>query len=308
MKLKTWAPAILAIVLGGGAAMLFRNMMLKPRAPVAATSRTIQVAIAAEDLIVGQELRAENLSTSAVPTPDKPIDYCMHPAELVGRVLTSPVLKGQSIKESNLAPLGASGNLMTHIPAGMRAMTIPVDEGNSQAGMLLPGCHVDVVGTFPNGRKSVTRTLVKNVLVQAVGTRLTSASSPDGKDPGPYHTVTLIVTEREAKTIDLTTNSGRMRLLLRGLTRSDNEGDTKDVSMKDITPDGDDIVPVGAPATRPAGPETAEVPPQQQKYRVELIKGGTTTIVDFPNIVRPQEAGGADMQRQQIPGSDVERE
>ena len=114
-------------------------------------------------------------------------------------------------------------------------MTINVDEANTLAGMLTPGCHVDVVGTFPNGKKSVTRTLIKNVLVQAVGTRLTSAKSEDGKEPPPFHTVTLIVTPREAEIIDLTTNSGKMRMLLRGLdAESENEVDPGNVSVKDI--------------------------------------------------------------------------
>ena len=84
----------------------------------------------------------------------------------------------------------------------MRAITINVDEGNSLSGMLLPGCRVDVLGTIAAGKDSVSRTLVSNVLVQAVGQRLTSAR-PDGKEPPPFHTVTLIVMPREAQLIDL---------------------------------------------------------------------------------------------------------
>lgn len=309
MKLKTWAPAVAAIVLGGAAAMLFRNMMLKPHAPVAAAQRTMQVVIATTDLIVGQELRAENLSTTTIQTPTTPIDYCTHPAELVGRVLTTPVLKGQNILQSNLAPVGSKGNLPSLIPQGMRAMTINVDEGNSQAGMLLPGCHVDVVGTFPNGRKSVARTLIHNVLVQAVGQRLTSARPEDGKEPPPYHTATLIVTPREAETIDLVNTSGRMRLLLRGLVPSENEVDPGNIQVSDI--DGfqaDATVSVGNPTTQPVIADAAPVE-KVERRTVELIKGSTTTKVEFDvNHIQTDAGTGTDAREPAIPGSDNQPE
>jgi pilus assembly protein CpaB len=306
MKLKTWAPAILALVLGLGAAMIFRNMMLKPHAP-AVTAKLLQVVPATSDLIVGQQLQAENLSKSEIQTPEKPIDYVTNPADLVGRVLVKPVLKGQLIKESDMAPRGTTGSLPSLIPPGMRAMTIPVDEGNSQAGMLMPGCHVDVVGTFPNGRKSATRTLIKNVLVQAVGTRLTSARPEDGKEPGPYHTATLIVTEREAKLIDLTTNSGRLRLLLRGLMRSDGDGNSGDVSMTDIIGVDSDAAPsLGAPSTQPSAAGELTGAQNEGKYRVELMKGGTNSYVEFPESrVHPQVEANTTTEREKaIPGND----
>jgi pilus assembly protein CpaB len=309
MKMKTWAPAVLAIVLGGGAAMLFRNMMLKPHPPAAVAAKSMQVVIANNDLIVGQELRAENLSTTTIQTPSTPIDYCTHPAELVGRVLTSPVLKGQNILQSNLAPAGSKGNLPSLIPAGMRAMTINVDEGNSQAGMLLPGCRVDVVGTFPNGRQSVTRTLVPNVMVQAVGQRLTSARSEDGKEPPPYHTVTLIVTPREGEIIDLATTSGRMRLLLRGLVHSDNEFDPGNVLVSEIDGYQDNAtVSVGNPTTHPSSSEVSGID-KVERRTVELIKGSTTTKIEF-DVSRPQTDAtiAPDAQQPAIPGSDKEAE
>ena len=108
MKLKTWAPAVIAVVLGLAAAKLVRDSMMKPHAPlVAATPKVMQVVVANNDLIVGQELRADNLSTATIPTPANPMDYCTRPADLVGRVLTAPVLKGQNILQSNLGPRAA---------------------------------------------------------------------------------------------------------------------------------------------------------------------------------------------------------
>ena len=103
------------------------------------------------------------------PSSNPPQDFVANPTDLIGRVLSAPIAKGQMIRVSNLAPRGAAGNLPSLIPPGMRAITINVDEGNSLSGMLMPGCHVDVVATFAAGSDSLTRTLVNNVLIQAVG-------------------------------------------------------------------------------------------------------------------------------------------
>ena len=179
MKLKTVLPALLAVLLGGAAAFLVRNSMMKrpPTQTVIAAPRMVPAVTATGDLMAGQEIMGDNLTVTEVPSTNPPQDIISNPVELIGRVLSAPIVKGQTIHQSNLAPKGGAANLPSLVPAGMRAMTINVDEGNSLSGMLMPGCHVDVVATISAGKESVTRTLVSNVLIQAVGQRLTSAQA-----------------------------------------------------------------------------------------------------------------------------------
>ncbi len=308
MRMKQWLPAVLAVVLGGAAAKLVRDSMVKSRpAPVSAVPKMIQVTVAATDLLAEQDLRAENLTTSTIAAPTGPMDYVVNPSEILGRVMSVPVVKGQPILFSNLKPKGQSGGIATVIPAGMRAMTINVDEANSIAGMLLPGYHVDVVTTLNAGKKSITRTLVKNVLIQAVGQRLTSAKPEDGKEPPPFRTVTLIVSPREAQIIDLASTSARMRLVLRPLTHTTTEeGDLPPASLADITGTTEDenVVAVAGPTTAPSSPETPELALTTHRT-AELIRGsGTTVKVQF-EIPRPVEAGSTLEQRESaIPGAD----
>ena len=75
MKLKTVLPAILAVVLGGAAAYLVRNSMLRPHAsaPVAVTPKMIPAVVATDNLMAGQELTPDNLTVTEIPSSN-PID------------------------------------------------------------------------------------------------------------------------------------------------------------------------------------------------------------------------------------------
>jgi pilus assembly protein CpaB len=295
MNIKKLAPALLAVVLGGIAAKLARDSMAKSRAtPAANVPATIQVAVAAGDLMADQELRAESLTIATIPAPTGALDYVANPAEILGRVLSVPMVKGQTILLSNLKPRGATGGIASLVPAGMRAMTIVVDEPNSISGMLLPGCHVDVIATFSAGKKTSSRTVIKNALVQAVGQRLTSAKPEDGKETPPYHAITLIVSPQEARLIDLTSAAGRMRLVLRPLGRNGSveETDSGNTQLSDLTGTNEDekVVAVTAPTTNPS-PEIPELAIRTTKRTVELIKGsGATVKVQF-EMPQPLEAG-----------------
>src|SRR5439155_18696072 len=114
-------------------------------------------------------------------------------------------------------PKGAGGGIQALVPKGMRAITVAVDETSSLAGMLLPGAHVDVVSTLNGGGRedTVALTIVQDVLVQAVGQRM-SAHAGDKDGAQLARTVTLVVTPRDAEAIELAGSMGRTRLVLRG--------------------------------------------------------------------------------------------
>ncbi|HET6248210.1 MAG TPA: Flp pilus assembly protein CpaB [Tepidisphaeraceae bacterium] len=284
MKLKTWLPAILAVVLGGAAAFLVRNSMKRPNASPQAIviPKMIPAVIATSDLMAGQEIIGENLEVTQVASSKTPQGLISNPVELVGRVLSAPVAKGQPIHEKELAPRGVAANLPSLVPAGMRAMTINVDEGNSLSGMLMPGCHVDVIATIAAGQDSITRTLVSNVLVQATGQRLSSAKPEDGKEPPPFHTVTLIVSPRDGQLLDLAGVSARIRLLLRPLNHNADDLGNDQVTMAELKGGNNTrALPVAvAPTTQPAPTDAPKlVSNTPNRNDVTLILGQTITHV-----------------------------
>jgi pilus assembly protein CpaB len=173
----------------------------------------------------GQELTAEEVEVSLIPAKAPPPDSFSTVAEVVGRVTTAQMVAGQPVLRSLLARKGSVGGLQSLVPAGMRAITLDINESAGVAGLLNPGCHVDVVATsvdVGNMDKSISRTIVQDAPVLAVGQRLGGPRVEGQKDAPVSHTVTLLVWPRDAEALDLGTNAAHLRLALRG------NGDTSD--------------------------------------------------------------------------------
>ncbi len=122
-----------------------------------------------------------------------------------------------------------------NIPPGFRAVTIPVDSRSGVEGFAKPGSRVDTLFTFQDkdGKKKVT-TLLRFAKILSAG----GATSIDGRVAiqGAVD-VTLLVTERDAKRIELARNVGTLSLSLAG---GEEQGKVRDedpasVDLSDIT-------------------------------------------------------------------------
>ena len=107
-----------------------------------------------------------------------------------------------------------------HDPDGV--FTVLIQLGSILAIMWLYRAKiVDVVATLRKGDQSMAKTIVSNVKVQYIQRQKTGFSSRAGQsssiDNGPIKTVTLIVTPKQAATVDWANNNGaKPRLVLRG--------------------------------------------------------------------------------------------
>jgi Flp pilus assembly protein CpaB len=133
----------------------------------------------------------------------------------------------------------------------MRAVTVEVNESSGGAGLLVQGCRVDVVATLRKGDETVSRTIVENVKVAAVDGRLVKEK---GAAQG-VRTITLFVSPKNAEAIELASNNGRPRLVLR------NAGDNTPTGSPGMTL-AELIGGIQPAATAPAS--DAFAPPQQQ--------------------------------------------
>src|SRR5688572_13278477 len=151
MNAKTIVPLVIALVLGVIAAKLGRDMVLKRRAEEAKV-RMVRVVLATADLPPGSVLQEEHLVSGSIPEDPSAPGISRYsfakPADAIGRVVLTQVVKGQPVLETLLAPKGSGGGAQAMIPEGMRAVTLEVNEYNGVAGLLVPGCQVDVVHTF----------------------------------------------------------------------------------------------------------------------------------------------------------------
>ena len=289
MNAKIWAPLALAIVLGLTAALVARKALLRSRAAAAAAARTVPVTVASGPIQPGQELRRENLTTAAIAAADVPAGAFTSPELIVGRVTVVPIIPGQTILEQFLAPKGAGSGLQALVPSGMRAITIDVNESSGLAGMLIPGCHVDVVATAlasDNPDKSMSRAIVQNLQVVAVGQRLSGPKPENERDTGLTRTVTLLASPHDAQAIDLATATSRLRLVLRA-SGDASEADDDGVQMVDIRGGGPTIVmptvlPQNTTPTQPTTqPTVANSEDDSSRRVVRFIEGSREHQVIF---------------------------
>jgi pilus assembly protein CpaB len=230
MNWKTWVPLLLAVVLGLVAMKIARDLISKNHSAPAASGNT-QIVVVKNDLSAGTALRAEDLGTANVGGDFPGGAVFTNAADLEGRVLATAAAKGSPVLESMLAPKGSGSGLQAMIPAGKRAITIEINEFSGVAGNLVPGCRVDVVASLngDGGAEMISRTVVQNVKVTAIGMRRAvegEQASGNGANAGQVKSVTLLTTPKEAEMIELAAATGRPRLVLR--SGGDNETGTSE--------------------------------------------------------------------------------
>ncbi|MFQ3671188.1 MAG: Flp pilus assembly protein CpaB, partial [Verrucomicrobiia bacterium] len=168
---------------------------------------------------------------SAVLASDKPL--------LAGQIVANNLASGQPLLWTDIQ-LVTSEALSQRLAADERAITIPIDPVSGVSGFIRPGDRVDILSTtsLPDpktGRPTaVTRMLLQNVTVLAVGTSTASPTTVGAADPAsgspaappvsrtaqpiappPARNVTLKVSPEEAAIITFAEQRGDLRLLLR---------------------------------------------------------------------------------------------
>jgi pilus assembly protein CpaB len=243
MNFKNAIPLAVAIVLGGVAAKVGHDLVAHQKAAAAISNASVARMIVAKDGIApGTILTAELLGFVTVPVATVPPGSFADGVVLSKRVTIVSLMKGQPIMENMLAPEGSSNGLTAIVPDGYRAVTLDVNEVSGVAGLLVPGCRIDVVTTIPaESGQMVARTIARNLEIVAVGRRFGDAvkvgAKEDAGDLAPAKSVTVIVTPKEAELIDLAAHTGAPRLVLRGSrdTKTDLSDDfTQGVTLADL--------------------------------------------------------------------------
>ena len=206
---------LLALAAGGGLAYGTYSYMQNVQVKTVSLP-TRPVVVAAADLELGAELRADDLRVVQWPESAMPMGAFASPEDVVGRGLVMPVIQNEPILPMKLAGKGAGSGLPVVIPEGKRAVSVRVNEVLGVAGYVLPGTRVDVLATASptDKREDVTTKLVlSNVQVLAAGTKL----EQDGEQGKPVSVtvVTLLVTPEESEKLTLGATEGKIQLALR---------------------------------------------------------------------------------------------
>lgn len=216
MRNRLFLVLLIAITAGGGLAYATYNYM--QNIPVRTVSvPTEPVVVAAADLHLGTELQADDLQVIQWPAGETPEGAFASPQDIVGRGLIVPVVRHEPILSPKLAPEEAGAGLPTVIPAGMRAVSVRVNEVIGVAGYVLPGTRVDVVATASPTQKQgdiTSKVVLTNVQVLTAGTRMERDEGGQGK-PTQVTVVTLLVSPDQAERLALASTEGKIQLALR---------------------------------------------------------------------------------------------
>ena len=206
---------LLALAAGGGLALgTYRYMQNVPVKTVSMPTKP--VVVAATDLELGAQLKADDLHVVEWPASSVPNGAFSTPDEIVGRGLIMPVIQNEPILPMKLAGKDAGSGLPVVIPEGKRAVSVRVNDVIGVAGYVLPGTHVDVLATATPTNSEVdttTKVVLTNVQVLAAGTKM-EQDTEQGK-PMAVNVVTLLVSPDEAERLTLGATQGKIQLALR---------------------------------------------------------------------------------------------
>ena len=171
-----------------------------------------KVAVAADALEVGRRIESKDLKLVDWPKANFPVGAVSDPGSLVGRAVRMPIAKNEVVLERMLILVGANGSLSAHIPQGMRAFTMNVNEIAGVAGFALPGNFVDVIINSKDGKnEQVSKILLEKLRILAVA----QETSIDSSKPKVVNAITLEVTPIDAEKLDLARSVGSLSLVLR---------------------------------------------------------------------------------------------
>jgi len=178
---------------------------------------TAAVVAAAVPLAVGVPIQATDLKLLRLPPGALPQHVYTTTRQLAGHVLTVAAVANQVIVDEMVATPGSGVGLPPLIPAGMRAVSVKVNDVVSVAGFAIPGTHVDVLLTGNPHQNNdpaqvTTITLLSNVQVLTAGQQM--EQSPNGK-PEKVTVITLLVDPAGAEKLALADGYGHIQLALR---------------------------------------------------------------------------------------------
>jgi pilus assembly protein CpaB len=168
--------------------------------------------------------------------------------DLDGTVAIVPIRKGEQITYNKLTQPSVRTGLSPQIAPGRRAISVAITEMSGVGKLLKPGDRVDVItvmSTGPNKQDKISKTLLQDVIVLAVGKNVTNNVARlvemDGgrekvkslSEDTNFQSVTLEVEPGQAQALALITGNAENALIL-SLRNND---DTDRVVLDGVTPE-----------------------------------------------------------------------
>ena len=241
---------MLALVVAGVTAIYARSWINSQQRPVTIVQAAAPVAESGSEVLVaeidipsGRFIKPQELRWQRWPSDDVPDNYIIKGNAtkdvVVGAVVRRGLFAGQPITDASVVKPGDRGFLAAVLSPGMRAVSVPINATSGNSGLIFPGDRVDLILTQTldgDTPRRVSETVLPNIRIIAMG-----VSTGDDPKKGKHHekarTATLEVTPREAESVALVTELGKLSLSLRSLAKDGEE--TVVETPAEITPTWD---------------------------------------------------------------------
>lgn len=266
MNPRTIIFAVLALAAAGITALLVQGWlenqrMAQPAPQVKPVNQSVLVAKKA--LPAGRIIRPSDVSWQVWPADGIAENYLVRgrhkSQDLVGAVVRRGIDAHTPITEDGVVKPGDRGFLAAVLTPGYRAVAVPVNASSVIAGLVFPGDRVDLILSYKYEVKRATakggadremrqasETVLSNVRVLALDQ---NTDDQNGRKGVPK-TATLEVTPKQAESVALATQLGRISLSLRSLAAENGKEDTEQKPKREhrdtITRDGEVSRLIGA--------------------------------------------------------------
>jgi Flp pilus assembly protein CpaB len=230
--MKTKWSIIVLVVLGLTAALCTALLTASIRAQqfrevVHLPSPEVKMLVAAKAVPAMTTIDAAAIAEKTVPSNHAPESYFSEPAQIIGKVLTVPVVEGQAFTKASFPIEGTGSHLAALLPEGKRAVCVSLSDYSGLEGLLYPGCVVDVLASFKVGTSNrlgnaVSTTLLENIEILAVENLTVGSPSEEREDSSrPSHQVNrgllvaLMVDSEQAEALQLAMEHGTISLAMR---------------------------------------------------------------------------------------------
>jgi pilus assembly protein CpaB len=242
------------------------------------------VVVATRAIPIGTRLTKDDVTVVAWPATTQVPGAFSNVPEVVDRGVIAPIGLNEPVTSTRVAGPEAGAGLPPIIPAGMRAISVRVNDVVGVAGFVLPGTRVDVLvavsddGDDTNKQEPMARTVVSNVQVLTAGTRFDQVEAKNGESL-KASVVTLAVLPEDGERIALAASEGELSLVLRNPLDVD-PADTKGIKLAALMKGTGPEPVLDVPRRRivAAKKVVAEpVPQAPQIYKVEAIRAAKRT-------------------------------
>jgi pilus assembly protein CpaB len=262
MRAGSFAMLILAVLFGSGAVFVTKLWMDNQRLLVtpaeAGLPPTTTVVVAATSLRFGDQLQNDNLREIPWPNGNVPSGGFETREQILAegeRFVITAIEANEPVLSWKITGPGQRASLSAVVEAGMKAVTIRVNDVLGVAGFVLPGDRVDILLTR-SGRRADddSETSYVDVLLQGVKVlAIDQLADERSDDPQVAKAVTLEVDTEQAQKLTLAANVGQLSLALRNIAQGEAEI-TRRVTISDLNAGTDSALPEPEPAEDEADP------------------------------------------------------